>query len=770
VALAYIRGLKRAADPSKLASVASFFVSRVDNLIDPLLEKKGTPEALALRGKIGIANCRVVYQRFLEIFHGNDFASLRAKGARVQRVLWASTSTKNPNYPDTLYVAELIGPDTVNTLPPATLAAFRDHGVVRGSTIVEAPETAAAELVALKKVGVDLDAITEQLQKEGVESFAKSFEDLMAALEKKRGTLGGSKAGAASAAGSSGAAATAAAAAGAKAAAGSVTLSLGTLSTAVKQRLDAWQAAQFGRRIWAKDPTLWAAQGTPEITDRLGWLTLPETMSRQVGDLSAFRDQIRAEGFTHAVVLGMGGSSLAPEVFEKTFGSRAGFPQLLVLDSTHPAAVKGIEENIDLRHTLFIVSSKSGTTTEPNSFFFYFWKKVSAISKNPGTQFVAVTDPGTTLQKLGEQRGFRRVFQATPDVGGRYSALTHFGLVPAAIIGVDLQQLLERAQSMADSCSAIAEEPQNPGLVLGAILGEAARAGRDKTTIFASPSLRHFPVWLEQLIAESTGKDGKGIVPVAGEEPAGDPSRYNADRLFVCLRLAAEKDELHESKLRALEAAGHPVVRIVLRDLLDLGQEFFRWEVAIAGAGAVIGIQPFNQPDVQLAKDLAREAMKKSSGNGAGEAKSAVIDAANASDLRAAIQKWVATVASGDYVGTDAYLAPTDATTAALERIRVLLWHRTKSATMLGYGPRFLHSTGQLHKGGPNTGLFLQITDTPAEDLAVPETDYTFGQLIRAQAAGDLTALDQRGRRTLHVQLGRDVAGGLSRIEEVLRG
>ncbi|MGB9404470.1 MAG: bifunctional transaldolase/phosoglucose isomerase [Candidatus Acidiferrales bacterium] len=747
VAQAYIRGLKRAANPARVASVASFFVSRVDNLIDPALEKIGTPEALALRGKIGIANSRNVYQRFQQIFGGSEFAPLRAKGARVQRVLWASTSTKNPAYPDTLYVAELIGPDTVNTIPPATLKAFRDHGQVRGSTILDSPQTAAAELAALAKAGIDLRAVTEQLQKEGVESFAKSFEDLMAALAQKRTAL----------------------------LAANVDVevqSLGSLSSAVDQRLAAFQSAQFGRRLWAKDPTLWASVSTPEITNRLGWLTLPEVMREQVRDLVAFREQIKSEGFTDAVVLGMGGSSLAPEVFEKTFGSRPGYPELHVLDSTHPAAVKAIKDAVDLRHTLFIVSSKSGTTTEPNSFFFYFWQKVSAHEKNAGRQFIAITDPGTPLQTLGEQRGFRRVFQATPDVGGRYSALTHFGLVPAAIIGVDLQQLLDRAWTMQEACASTVPELKNPGLILGAILGEADRAGRDKTTIFASASLQHFPAWLEQLIAESTGKEGKGIIPVAGEEPIGDASRYGNDRLFVSLRLAAEKDESHETKLRALEAAGHPVVRITLKDLADLGQEFFRWEVAIAAAGAVIGIQPFNQPDVQVAKDLAREAMKKPSGNGAAAsgAASTAIDASNAAELRAAIQKWLASVKPGDYIGIDAYIAPTDATTAALERIRILLWHHTKSATMLGYGPRFLHSTGQLHKGGPNSGLFLQILDTPAADLAVPETDYTFGELIRAQAQGDYGALQQRGRRTLQLQLGRDVMGGLTRLEEVLRG
>jgi transaldolase/glucose-6-phosphate isomerase len=763
VARAYIRGLARAVDPSHIASVASFFVSRVDNLVDPALEKIGTPEALALRGKAGIANCRLVYKRFQEIFDGPDFAALRAKGARVQRVLWASTSTKNPAYPDTLYVAELIGPHTVNTLPPATLEAFRDHGVVRGSTILESPESAAAEIAGLAKVGVSLDAVTHQLQVEGVDSFAKSFEDLMAALEKKKAALLAAKGGTTANAG-------APANVGAAANIGKEEQSLGGLAPAVEQRLKAWAGAQFSKRLWAKDPTLWAPAGTPEITDRLGWLTLPEVQRAQVADLVKFREEIKAAGFTHAVVLGMGGSSLAPEVFEKTFGSREGYPVLHVLDSTHPAAITALEDSLDLRHTLFIVSSKSGTTTEPNSFFYYFWRRVSEHERSAGRHFVAITDPGTPLQKLAEQRDFRRVFLATPDVGGRYSALTHFGLVPAAIIGLDLQRFLDRALSMQQANSANVTEQNSPGLQLGAIVGEAAKAGRDKITFFASPSLRRLPVWLEQLIAESTGKEGKGIVPVADEEPAGDPSRYGSDRLFVHLRLASEKDDVHTAKLRALEAAGHPIVRITTNDIYDLGGEFYRWEIAIAAAGAAIGIQPFNQPDVQLAKDLARQAMKKTPGDGASKSTAPeAIDSSNSTELSAAVQKLLASVNPGDYIGIDAYIAPSDRITAALERIRTLLWHRSKAATMLGYGPRFLHSTGQLHKGGPNTGLFIQILDTPATDLSVPETDYTFGTLIRAQAQGDYTALQQRGRRLLQVQLGRDVFAGLAHLEEVLR-
>ncbi|MFY9530973.1 MAG: bifunctional transaldolase/phosoglucose isomerase [Candidatus Acidiferrales bacterium] len=747
VANAYLRGLERCAQPSKVASVASFFVSRVDGLVDAALERIGTPEAVAQRGKIGIANCRVVYRRFREIFYGDAFAALRKKGARVQRVLWASTSTKNPAYRDVLYVEELIGPDTVNTMPPATLDAFRDHGKVRGATISESLDAAVKDLAALKKLGISLDEITEKLQVDGVASFTESFEKLMASLETKRRAILSKQV-------------------------DTESEDLGSLNVSVQKRLAEWQAAGLGRRLWAKDPTLWAKPDTPEISDRLGWLRLPELMQEQVGNLVSFREQIKAEGFTHAVLLGMGGSSLAPEVFQTTFGNARGYPELRVLDSTHPAAVRGIESSIDPATSLFFVSSKSGTTLEPNSFFFYFWKVVSACSKTPGRQFVAITDPGTPLQKLAEQRRFRHVFQATPDVGGRYSALTAFGLVPAAVIGLDLNRFLDHAWSMQEACASCVPEPQNPGLILGAILGEAARAGRDKVTFLASPGVRSLPIWLEQLIAESTGKEGKGIVPIAGEEPFAAAGTYGNDRIFVQLKLATDSDGDSNDQLRALRAAGHPVVRIQLPELADLGQEFFRWEMAIAAAGAILGIHPFNQPDVQLAKDLARDAMKKQTAAGGASADTGPkpADASQKAELNATIQKWLGTARAGDYIGIDAYLAATPATSVALQRLRLALRDRTKLATMLGYGPRFLHSTGQLHKGGPNTGLFLQILDDPSPDAAVPETDYTFGQLIRAQAQGDFSALEQRSRRAIRVQLGRDVAGGLERLVEVVRG
>jgi transaldolase/glucose-6-phosphate isomerase len=543
------------------------------------------------------------------------------------------------------------------------------------------------------------------------------------------------------------------------------------LQSAVKKRLTQWQESGFARRLWGKDPTLWASKDAPEITNRMGWLHLPETMRQQIASLTQFREAVKSDRFTHAVLLGMGGSSLAPEVFQETFHNARGFPELLVLDSTHPAAVRAVEKRVDLARTLFIVSSKSGTTTEMLSFFYYFWKQAGALAKSPGRQFIAVTDPGTPLEKLAHDRGFRAIFQASADVGGRYSALTHFGLVPAAVIGVDLHCLLDRARTMEEACASGVPASGNPGLLLGAALGEAALAGRDKVTFLASTGLGAFPVWLEQLIAESTGKNGKGIVPVAGEAP-GAPANYGKDRLFVWLRLNQDNAANLQEQVSTLEAAGHPIVRIALADTADIGQEFFRWEFAVAAAGAVLGIHPFNQPDVQLAKDLAREAMKQAASKSAtpGNPGPEPVAAADPGELRRALEAWLGTARTGDYFGIDAYLEPTNATSKALDGIRTLLRDRTKCATMLGYGPRFLHSTGQLHKGGPNTGLFLQLLDEPREDLAVPETDYTFGQLIRAQAAGDYGALEQRGRRTLRVQLGQDVAGGLKRIAEALGG
>lgn len=531
-----------------------------------------------------------------------------------------------------------------------------------------------------------------------------------------------------------------------------------------EQRIRKWETENFARRLWAKDSSLWSKEPAPEITDRMGWLHMPDEMPKHARALSDFAEAASAEGLRHVVLLGMGGSSLAPEVFQQTFGNAPGYPELIVLDSTHPEAVRAVASRIDLSRTLFLVSSKSGTTTEMLSFFYYFWSQMRRIMPAPGRHFAAITDPGTSLERLARERGFRTIFSAPSDVGGRYSALTVFGLVPAALIGVDVPRILERAAIMAKACTTARD---NPGLDLGAALGEAAIAGRDKVTLITSPALAAFPAWIEQLIAESTGKDDKGIVPVA-DEPPGAIGVYGDDRLFFYIGLKG--DDEANNQLSVLEGAGHPVIRFYLDEKADLGAEFFRWEIAVAAAGAVLGIHPFNQPDVQLAKELARRAMEQKDGPvDKGAVGVTTVEAVKTEDLSRALAAWEQEARPGDYAALQAYLAPTAEVTSTLQEIRRTLQGRRRLATTLGYGPRFLHSTGQLHKGGPNTGLFLQLVDTPAEDLAVPETNYTFGELIVAQALGDLQALQQRRRRVLRVHLGNRVMEGLERIAEALR-
>jgi transaldolase/glucose-6-phosphate isomerase len=742
VARAYIKGLERAVEPAKVASVASFFVSRVDTMVDRMLESLGTSEAKALQGKIAIANSKLVYKRFEEIFHGEGFVALRRRGARVQRPLWASTGTKNPAYSDVLYVENLIGRETVNTLPMETLRAFADHGRVPAQTIKESLDDAAAALERLNALAIDLDAVAERLQKDGVKAFADSFDQLMAALERKRNSLVGIEL-------------------------NHQELHLGKLQNRVTRRLKEWEAQQFGKRLWDKDPSLWSAQPVPELSDRLGWLELPQSMEAQKSALVALADKVKADGMRHAVLLGMGGSSLAPEVFQQTFGNKEGYPALIVLDSTHPTAVRAVESQIDLDRTLFIVSSKSGTTTETNSFFFYFWDKLKQLKEEPGEQFVAITDPGTALETLARERKFRATFAAPKEVGGRYSALTVFGLVPAALIGLDIGTFLQHARTLSEACGPSAPVVDNPALVLGAALAELALAKRDKVTFMCSPSLAAFPAWAEQLIAESTGKAGKGIVPVATEEP-GSPEKYGSDRLFVYLRLDGDSNSDLDRQAAALLAKNQPLVRIELKDKLDLSQEFFRWEFAVAAAGAALGIHPFNQPDVQLAKDLANKAMADSSKNSAAKPKGE-ISASDPAALRRALDEWMSKRKPRDYVAIQAYVAPSVDTTATLKNIGNSLRERLGVAVTFGFGPRFLHSTGQLHKGGPNSALVLQIVDQPGKNLAVPETNYTFDSLIQAQAIGDLTALKQRRRRAVRVNLGSDTSSGFKRLAEALR-
>jgi transaldolase / glucose-6-phosphate isomerase len=742
VTRAYVNGLERCVDPHKVNSVASFFVSRVDTAVDKALESLGTERARVLMGKIAIANSKMVYERFRQIFHGEGFAPLRQRGARVQRPLWASTGTKNPKYSDVLYVENLIGPETVNTLPPETLNAFRAHGKVIEDAVLDKLDDAAGALGELKALGIDLDAITEKLQVDGVAAFAASFDQLMAALDKKRKALVGD-------------------------ALDHQELRTGSYQRRLEKRLKTWQEANLARRIWQKDHTVWSKELQPELVDRLGWLDLPNTMARQVAELNDVAGKVKADGIQHVVLLGMGGSSLAPEVFQATFGNAPGYPRLRVLDSTHPAAVRALEREIDLARTIFLVSSKSGTTTETNSFFFYFWDKLKNLTAEPGRHFVAITDPRTALEQLAKTRNFRAIFNAPEEVGGRYSALTVFGLVPAALIGVDIDAVLTRARRMSEVCGAAVADTKNPAMILAAALGELTLAKRDKVTFLCSASLGALPSWLEQLIAESTGKDKKGIVPVANE-PLASPEKYADDRFFVCFRLPGDENHTLDRHVAALQANGHPTVVIDLNDKHDIGQEFFRWEFAVAAAGAALAVNPFNQPDVQLAKDLAKEAMSKA---GAGGTKiKGEPSVADAAALSQAVSVWLNQKKRRDYVAVQAYLPPSQENIARLQKLCGAIQNRLGVATTLGFGPRFLHSTGQLHKGGPNTILVLQIVDQPADNLAVPETNYTFDALIEAQAIGDFTALKKRRRRILRVNLGADSAGGLERLEQAIAG
>jgi transaldolase/glucose-6-phosphate isomerase len=770
VAEAYIAGLGKLAasggDLSKVASVASFFVSRVERAVDSALEAIGTSEALALQGQIAIANARVAYARFREKFSGDRWDRLAAQGARVQRPLWASTSTKNPLYPDTLYVDSLIGPDTVNTVPPATLNAFRDHGTV-APTLEAGLGEARAQLARLAEVGVDLSVITQDLQDEGVTKFAQSFEALMASIAEKRDQLlVGWQMGSAS---------------------------LGTYQAEVDDTLTEMAENQVTHRIWAHDHTVWKPEPT-EITNRLGWLHTAEIMLENVPRLEALAEEVRAVGYTHALLLGMGGSSLAPEVFRRTFGVKEGYLDLAVLDSTDPGAVLAHAERLDLDRTLFIVATKSGTTVETLSLFKFFYNRVAdalgadgstELEVRAGEHFVAITDPGTPLTNLAERYSFRTTFLNDPNIGGRYSALSYFGLVPAALVGVDVPRLLDRALARASGCESCVAAGDNSGAWLGAILGELAKAGRDKATFVLSPAIASFGDWVEQLIAESTGKEGTGILPVVGE-PLGSPEVYGDDRLFIHLRLSG--DDTHNAAQRpepcleprrrvvegldALEAAGHPVVRLNLHDRYDLGGQFFLWEMATAVASHLLSINPFNQPNVEATKVLARRMVTEYTEKGA-------LPSGESAPLTAeALNEFLARDPSTDpgrsYIALQAYLQPTVETDAVLAALRARLRDRFRLATTVGYGPRFLHSTGQLHKGDAGNGLFIQFTAANKRDAPIPDeagssdSSITFGVLKAAQALGDQQALLDAGRRVIRFHLGVDVVGGLRRLNEAL--
>jgi len=721
---AYVKAMetrRQAGKPLDVRSVASFFVSRVDTEVDKRLEELGRDSqagtaAMDLRGTAAVANARDAYRRFKDVFEGDRFAELRQAGCPVQRPLWASTGVKDPQYKETKYVETLVGPHTVNTMPMSTLLACEEQLEVTGPTAEQDP---SAELEALREAGIDMKDVTDKLLREGIEKFIEPFDALAESLERTReGIVTGRPP--------------------------TIQSSIpDELEPRIARRMEEARSEQVASRIWKRDESLWGGPGVPEIGNRLGWLTISEKMLEHAGELHEFVEEVRAAGFTDAALLGMGGSSLGPEVIRRSFGQIPDGLRLHVLDSTDPGAVLELERSLDLDKTLFIVSSKSGGTIETLSHMRYFLER----SGGDGKRFVAITDPGSPLVDLAGENGFRRVFENDPEIGGRYSVLSLFGLVPAALMGVNIEALLHRAQVAEQNCASFGESSSNSGLWLGVTLGELALQGRDKLTFVVSEPIGSFGLWAEQLIAESTGKHGKGILPVA-DEPLADPDAYGDDRMFVYLRNADEPDEGLEERTQALARAGHPVITLASHGPSDLGRLFFFAEFATAVAGWALGINPFDQPNVQEAKDNTARLLEQGP---------AQTDPGDLDEVLGQAQP-------PRYLALLGFLKPSADFDAAVAEARQAIRGRTRAATTFGYGPRYLHSTGQFHKGGPKAGLFVQLVHDGAEDVEIPGAGYTFGQLVKAQASGDLQTLRDHGLQAVQLRLEGDPAEALRRL------
>ena len=724
VAEAYIRALERRQAeglPLDVNSVASFFVSRVDTNVDRKLEQLGRTD---LAGTAAVANAREAYRRFKNMFSGARWEALRQSGAVVQRPLWASTGAKNPDYSDVKYVEELVGANTVNTMPMATMMAFGDHGEVTGPTAEQDP---SGDLKALADAGIDFSQVTDELLVDGVEQFEEAMDRLLAGIEERR----------------------AAAATGRPP---TIQASMPSeLTAAVADRVKRAVSENVAQKVWRRDPSLWGGPGVPEIEDRLGWLTVSETMLEHAPTLHAFADKCRADGFTDAVLLGMGGSSLGPEVIRRSFAEVPDGLRLQVLDSTHPDEVLRVQESLPLETTLFIVSSKSGGTIETLSHYKHFKELASPH------QFVVVTDPGSPLERLAREDGLRHCFLNPSDIGGRYSVLSYFGLVPAVLMGVNIEALLHRCQVAEQNCAHYDSSESNSGLWLGATIGELARHGRDKLTFIVSPPIESFGLWVEQLVAESTGKHGRGILPVA-EEPLASPEVYGEDRVFAYLRNSEEPDSSVDEAVKRLADAGHPTTTLATHGAVDLGRIFFLAEFAVAVAGWALEINPFDQPNVQEAKDNTRSVLDSGS----------IPELALADDH--ALRALLADAKPPHYVAIMGYLPMSAELDAAVAELRTTIRQATGAATTFGYGPRFLHSTGQLHKGGPPTGRFLQLVNEPERDAAIPGEPYSFATLIAAQSAGDLQTLRSHGLPAERVKLEGDPVAAVRALSDRISG
>lgn len=744
---AYLSGLEKRVAAGlaidHIASVASFFISRVDSKIDSqlraLVSSGAQPEEKIspLLGQAAVANAKLAYADFQTVFGGSRFAALKAKGARVQRPLWASTSTKDPAYRDVLYIEELIGPDSVNTVPPQTLDAFRDHGNA-AVTLIRNVGQAKELMESLKTQGININQVTDALEIEGVKAFADAFSALLRAVEERRAVFYGQA---------------------------------GGMAKPLAERVARLGYERIVDRMYENDPSVWTTDpaAQTEIRKRLGWLSSPEKGLPQIEEITRFAGEIRDEGFTHVLLLGMGGSSLAPEVLRLIFGQKENesgeptWPDVAILDSTDPRQVKAAAMRSPIDKTLYIVASKSGSTAEIAAFVDYFWTRTKTrLGRHAGKHFIAITDPATSLEQLAKERKFRKIFFGDPTVGGRFSVLTPFGLVPAALMGIDLKAFMAAAVTAANDSRYALSASCSTAVVLGAAMGQAALQGRDKLTLLADPELAPMGAWLEQLIAESSGKMGKGIVPIDGEMIDGNRA-YGADRIFVYMRRSGRFDQTVAGLLRQ----GLPVFVLENKDFNQLGADFYRWEIATAIACHILGVNAFDQPDVQDNKrrtlanieqfktsgkfDEGEPLWKKDEISVHGVSLNGVESQSNISDV---VDLFLKQAKSGDYIAINAYLPRNKRTWDALNRLRTIIQGHTGLATTLGFGPRFLHSTGQLHKGGADNGIFIQITDDSAIDFPIPGQGMTFASLERAQALGDLEALLARNKKAIRIHLG----------------